>query len=120
MRSLFLSLLLAAVGLLSLAPATAEASKAPAAYLTDFDAAIGFTPGGEPDLPRGPVEDPADWIAVVGIACYTVIPIVLLVGAGFIAYEVWMRNSDASLLSARIAWPGRGARPPAGLVLLQF
>ena len=73
--------------------------------------------------PKSPVEQPADWIAVGGIICYAIIPVVLVVGLGVIAYRVYVHNTESALLvTSRDAWIYRGAsaRPPPGLVLLSF
>lgn len=129
MRSVFFSLLFAVVGLLFVAPQTAEASEAPfykamreaRAAAVPFDSGFALAQGertGERE--RGPVEDPADWIAVVGIACYAIIPVVMVVVLGVVAYHVYLNQTDAALLSARSDWAVRGSRPPRGLVLLRF
>jgi hypothetical protein len=130
MRSVLLSLLFALVALAFLSPRTAEASAAPFYEALEkargADSPFGLAPGERGDaergerLPRGPVEDPADWIAVVGIACYAIIPVVLVVVLGFVAYRVYLNNTDAALLSADSGWAMRGSRPPQGLVLLRF
>lgn len=128
MRSVLFSLLLAVVGLLFLAPRTAEASEAPfykamreaRAAAVSFDSGFALAQGERTQGERGPVEDPADWIAVVGIACYAIIPVVMVVVLGVVAYHVYLNQTDAALLSARSAWVVRGSRPPPGLVLLRF
>ena len=130
MRSIFLALLFAVVAVSFLAPQTAEASseapfykalrEAREAASAPFDSAFGLAQGERAGDPRGPVEDPADWIAVVGIACYAIIPVVLVVVLGVVAYHVYLNQTDAALLSARSDGVVRGSRPPAGLVLLRF
>jgi hypothetical protein len=121
MRSLLFPLLLAVVALLFLAPREAQAVEAPF-YETYRDAReAASTPfDSRTDPPKGPVEDPADWIAVVGIACYAIIPVVMVVILGVVGYQIYLNNTDAALLSAHGAWAVRGSRPPQGLVLLRF
>lgn len=120
MRLLAALLLLAGV-LLFLAPATAHASEAPdeVAGLTFADFRSAQQSGTHP---RGPIEEPEDWIAVAGIVCYAVLPLVFVAGLGFLAYEMWTRNADAALFGAASssAWIHREARRPSGLVLLRF
>lgn len=101
------------------APATATASAtadaAPETFREYLDARQ------QRPEPRSPVEQPEDWIAIAGIVCYAIIPVVLVVGLGFVAYEIWMRNTDSALLAAgHDAWIYRGGGPPRGLVLLSF
>ena len=114
MRFLFLGLVVVGA-VLFLAPETAHASEVSTLSFADFVEARAANP-------KGPVEKPEDWIAVAGIVCYVVLPIVFVVGLGFVAYELWTRNSDAALLgpAASSAWIYRGPRPPRGLVLLRF
>lgn len=103
--------------LVYLAPATATATDAaaPETFREYLDAKQ------QQPEPRSPVEQPEDWIAIAGIVCYAIIPVVLVVGLGFVAYEIWMRNTDSALLAAgHDAWIYRGGGPPRGLVLLSF
>ena len=120
MRSLLVAALFVG-SLFFLAPRAACASEAPGATLSFADF-VKATHARDASLPRGPIEEPEDWIAVAGIVCYAVLPVVFVVGLGFLAYEMWTRNADAALLgpASRNAWIFRGAAPPSGLVLLHF
>lgn len=114
MRFLFLGLVVVAA-VLFLAPETAHASEMSSLSFADFVEAQAANP-------KGPVEQPEDWIAVAGIVCYVILPIVFIAGLGFLGYEFWTRNSGAALLGSAesSAWIYRGLRPPPGIVLLHF
>lgn len=104
-----------------LSPAEAAANEAPGSGGDERSTHEG---GGE----RDPLQQREDWIAVAGIVCYSVVPVVLIVGASILAYRFFTRESSGALLGPweRGAWIWRGARgpgarpPPGGLVLWRF
>lgn len=109
------------LALLYFAPATATAETSVPETFREFVAAKQQQTPADSRSPRSPVEQPEDWIAIAGIVCYAIIPVVLVVGLGFLAYELWTRNADAALLfSSHDAWIFHGGGPPRGLVLLSF
>lgn len=120
MRSLLLAALVA--GVLSFVPETATAAGAPETFADFVREKAAAAERDASRSPKGPIEKPEDWIAVAGIVCYAVLPIVFVAGLGFLAYDLWYRRSDASLLgaSARSAWIFENGGPPRGLVLLSF
>ena len=112
-------LLVVALLVVFLAPRDATAAEAPAVAQPD-DASV-------PES-RGPIEKPEDWIAVVGIVCYSVIPALAIMAIGIITYR-WIAQGQASLFlpaEQRNAWMWRSSAgiparpPPEGLVLLRF
>lgn len=104
------------------APGSAHAAQAPAS-----SAAAAEEDSGERADPA-PLEQREDWIAVAGIVCYSVVPVVLLAAAGYLAYRFFARESAGALQAPwdRSGWMWRGAhaagRPamPDGLVLWRF
>src|SRR5262245_34846160 len=77
---------------------------------------------------RGPIEEPADWIAVAGIVCYSVVPVLVIITVTVLTYRFFAGDFQSALLSPweRSDWLFRGAagatiaRPPPGIVLLRF
>ncbi len=61
---------------------------------------------------------PEDWIPVLGIACYVVIPAILVI-AGVVAYVSWVRSQAAEPTAALLRAPLRPP-PPRGVILLRF
>lgn len=96
-------------------PRDAHAAEAPAASAHE-------------DEQPAPLEQREDWIAVAGIVCYSVVPVVLIVVASVLTYRFFAQQAEGALLApwSRGDWIFRGARgagPPAvpdGLLRWRF